>query len=57
MAVITGHEEEQIGKANASGLAPVVFVHGLWLLPSSWGPVGRRLRRSGLCAAHPVVAR
>src|SRR5712672_2035997 len=36
MAVITAHEEDQITKANASGLPPVVFVHGLWLLPSSW---------------------
>jgi pimeloyl-ACP methyl ester carboxylesterase len=36
MAIITEHEEEQINEANASGLTPVVFVHGLWLLPSSW---------------------
>ena len=36
MSVITEREEDQISKANASGLAPVVFVHGLWLLPSSW---------------------
>jgi len=36
MALITPNEEEQINAANASGLAPVVFVHGLWLLPSSW---------------------
>jgi hypothetical protein len=28
--------DEQIERANASGLNPVVFVHGLWLLPSSW---------------------
>ena len=27
---------EQIDRANASGRKPVVFVHGLWLLPSSW---------------------
>jgi non-heme chloroperoxidase len=27
---------EQIEKANATTLTPVVFVHGLWLLPSSW---------------------
>ena len=27
---------EQIDQANATGLTPVVFVHGLWLLPSSW---------------------
>jgi pimeloyl-ACP methyl ester carboxylesterase len=36
MAAITAHEEDQINAANAAGLAPVVFVHGLWLLPSSW---------------------
>jgi non-heme chloroperoxidase len=27
---------EQIEHANESGRTPVVFVHGLWLLPSSW---------------------
>jgi pimeloyl-ACP methyl ester carboxylesterase len=36
MAVITEHENEQINEANASGKTPIVFVHGLWLLPSSW---------------------
>src|SRR6266550_1788289 len=36
MAGITAHETEQIEAANASGRTPVVFVHGLWLLPSSW---------------------
>jgi non-heme chloroperoxidase len=33
---ITGHEMRQVERANATGLQPVVFVHGLWLLPSSW---------------------
>ena len=33
---ITGHEMQQVERANATGLQPVVFVHGLWLLPSSW---------------------
>src|SRR5258705_9292422 len=28
--------DEQIEQANASGRTPVVFIHGLWLLPSSW---------------------
>jgi non-heme chloroperoxidase len=28
--------EEEIDRANASGRTPVVFIHGLWLLPSSW---------------------
>ena len=33
---ITEHEAAQVGRANASSATPVVFVHGLWLLPSSW---------------------
>jgi non-heme chloroperoxidase len=36
MAAITDHEAEQVTQANASGRTPVVFVHGLWLLPMSW---------------------
>jgi non-heme chloroperoxidase len=28
--------DEQVERANASGRTPVVFIHGLWLLPSSW---------------------
>lgn len=33
---LTAHEQQQIDRANNSGLQPVVFVHGLWLLSSSW---------------------
>src|SRR6266700_5160159 len=29
---------EQVDQANATGRTPVVFIHGLWLLPSSWDP-------------------
>jgi non-heme chloroperoxidase len=29
-------ELQEIDRANASGLQPIVFVHGLWLLSSSW---------------------
>jgi len=36
MATITEHETEQLDRANASGKRPIVFIHGLWLLPSSW---------------------
>lgn len=36
MTTLTEHELRDIDKANASGLVPVAFVHGLWLLPSSW---------------------
>src|SRR3954454_7082420 len=36
IAEITDHEQAQIEAGNASGRTPVVFIHGLWLLPSSW---------------------
>jgi pimeloyl-ACP methyl ester carboxylesterase len=35
-ASIAEHDQEQIALANASGRRPVVFIHGLWLLASSW---------------------
>jgi non-heme chloroperoxidase len=36
MTEITAREQRQIEQANSSGNTPVVFIHGLWLLPSSW---------------------
>jgi len=36
MTEITAREQSQIEQANSSGNTPVVFIHGLWLLPSSW---------------------
>jgi non-heme chloroperoxidase len=36
MASISEREYRQVEAANASGSTPVVFIHGLWLLPSSW---------------------
>ena len=33
---ITEYEAAEIEKANAGERTPVVFIHGLWLLPSSW---------------------
>ena len=41
---ITEHEAEQIERANATGRTPVVFIHGLWLLPTA-GTAGRRSSR------------
>jgi pimeloyl-ACP methyl ester carboxylesterase len=32
----TPSDTQMIDRANATGLTPVVFIHGLWLLPSSW---------------------
>src|SRR6266851_10506851 len=36
MTALTTHEQQEIDRANTSGAQPVVFVHGLWLLASSW---------------------
>jgi pimeloyl-ACP methyl ester carboxylesterase len=33
---VSTHEADEVAAANATGKQPVVFVHGLWLLPSSW---------------------
>src|SRR4029079_8895553 len=33
---IKDREIKQVERANATTATPVVFVHGLWLLPSSW---------------------
>ena len=45
MSTITATEQAEIDHANESGRQPVVFVHGLWLLPSSW-QAWRSWRRS-----------
>lgn len=33
---LSPRETAEIHAANASGAQPLVFIHGLWLLPSSW---------------------
>jgi pimeloyl-ACP methyl ester carboxylesterase len=53
MATITQAESEQIEKANASGRTPVVFVHGLWLLPSSWQSWAGLFEEAGFAAVAP----
>jgi pimeloyl-ACP methyl ester carboxylesterase len=53
MATITTPEAEQVDRANASGLTPVVFVHGLWLLPSSWQRWAAVFEEAGYTALTP----
>src|SRR6267378_4543686 len=36
MSDVTDYEAQQVEQANATELTPVVFIHGLWLLQSSW---------------------
>ncbi len=53
MATITDHEAEQIANANATGRTPVVFIHGLWLLPSSWDRWAAAFEQEGYAALTP----
>ena len=52
-ASITEHEAEQVKEANATGRRPVVFVHGLWLLPSSWDRWAKLFDAEGFTALTP----
>jgi pimeloyl-ACP methyl ester carboxylesterase len=53
MATINEHEDQQVEQANASGLTPVVFIHGLWLLPSSWDRWAAVFEEAGYTALTP----
>ena len=53
MAALTAAERAQIQRANVSGLHPVVFVHGLWLLPSSWERWAEAFEEAGYIALTP----
>jgi non-heme chloroperoxidase len=50
---VTEHELQEVERANASGLQPVVFVHGLWLLPSSWERWAAAFEDAGYAALAP----
>src|SRR5260221_9433925 len=50
---LTGHETDQIERANQMGRTPVVFVHGLWLLPSSWDRWAKLFEEAGFVALTP----
>ena len=44
---------EKVARANASGKQPVVFVHGLWLLDSSWEHWVQFFEDAGYVAVAP----
>ena len=50
---IAEHEAEFVAQANASGRQPVVFIHGLWLLPSSWNRWATVFEEAGYVALTP----
>jgi non-heme chloroperoxidase len=53
VSTVTANEAEQVTRANESGKAPVVFVHGLWLLPSSWDRWAELFEQAGYAAVQP----
>lgn len=53
MAMLTEREQGQIEAANASGRTPVVFIHGLWLLASSWDPWAKAFEGAGYAPVCP----
>jgi non-heme chloroperoxidase len=50
---ITPDDQAQIDRANASGGTPVVFIHGLWLLPSSWDRWAQVFDEAGYASLTP----
>ena len=51
---ITEREQAEIEAANASGRTPVVFIHGLWVLASSWDDWGKLFHEAGYAPVAPV---
>src|SRR6476619_3780434 len=52
-STITDHEAAQVERANAMHATPIVFVHGLWLLPSSWDRWAKLFETAGYTALRP----
>jgi pimeloyl-ACP methyl ester carboxylesterase len=52
-STITTREAQQINEANSSGRQPVVFIHGLWLLPSSWDKWVQMFEQAGYAGLTP----
>ena len=50
---ISDDEAAQIERANSTLATPVVFVHGLWLLPSSWDRWAELFEQAGYVAVTP----
>jgi pimeloyl-ACP methyl ester carboxylesterase len=50
---LSERESRQIDAANTSGRAPVVFIHGLWLLPSSWDRWAQLFEEAGYAPVTP----
>jgi len=52
-AALTARETSEVARANQSGKQPVVFIHGLWLLASSWDRWADLFEQAGYSAVKP----
>ena len=50
---MTDREREQVERANSMSATPVIFIHGLWLLPSSWDRWAALFEEAGYAALTP----
>jgi non-heme chloroperoxidase len=50
---ISDRESEQVENANASGRTPIVLIHGLWVLPSSWNNWVEYFEQEGYAGVTP----
>jgi non-heme chloroperoxidase len=50
---VSERELEQVKRANATTATPVAFIHGLWLLPSSWDQWAALFEEAGYAALTP----
>jgi pimeloyl-ACP methyl ester carboxylesterase len=50
---ISDRESQQVEQANSSGRTPIVLIHGLWLLPSSWNNWVQYFDAEGYAALTP----
>ena len=53
MTSISERENREIEAANASSNTPVVFIHGLWVLPSSWANWADFFKQAGYAPLTP----
>jgi pimeloyl-ACP methyl ester carboxylesterase len=53
MGSISERENREVEAANAAGTTPVVFIHGLWLLPSSWDGWADFFKQAGYAPVTP----
>jgi len=53
VTTVMEHEADQVRRANTTERQPVVFIHGLWLLPSSWDRWAKVFEEAGYTTLTP----